>query len=268
MHIFGFSESKHMMGSLAKTLHCRTCCGNNIACIFDRRWKEEKNTQFLASCSESLRYGSAGCEGGGSLHYQWVSSARLPDANLTKELERGHALGHPQVVVYSLGPHFFAQYPDHTHRNYDHEMELPQVWQDEWDRQVELLMAHLAQLRRTACVVWKTNNLGYRHPQYYTAQPHPSIEGGTNDVLSRRAAAAARKHGLAVSDVSVVTVPQSRAAHNFSSANVDFYHSYNNKPIADALLRTVAEHCPRATTGNTSRAQRLGYMQSTTDFLG
>ena len=244
VHVFGFSESKWLMGPLARQLACSgSCCGTNTRCIFDRRWSRDRNTQFLTQCSQELSYRTVACRAGGTLRYQWMSDARPPNASFTKALENAHALGRQQVVLYSLGPHFFAQFPGHSSQFYDQDMVLPQSWRDAFDSEVDQLMAKLATLRDVACVVWKTNNLGYRHPEHYTRQPHPSVQGGINDVLGQRAVAMAAKHGLFISDVSEVTVAFSKARHNFSSASVDFYHSYDNEQIATALLRNVREQC-------------------------
>ena len=245
--VFGFSESRNLMAPISSLLGCEACCGDNSVCITDPRWRAHEDTGFLTQCSDELTYQTVSCRCGGSLHYQWISSARL-STNFTKEVHSRHALGRQQVVIYSLGPHFFAQFPNHSKAYYRRDLPLPPLWSDAFDSQVDQLMARLAKL--PACVVWKTNNLGSRVPDHNIS--HPNVQGGLNDVLGRRATAMAARHGLIISDISPVTLNYSREHHNFASGNEDFYHAYDNMLIAKALLSTVQRECRHSTCAHAS----------------
>ena len=148
VYMFGFSESKLIMPALAQLLGCRCCsdqycCADNSECITDSRWKSNRSTWFLASCSEALSYERATtCNGGGQIQFAWRSFASPLPRTLATQLQQG-AAHRRQVVVYSLGPHYFAQFQNHTVAHNERDLLLPQEWWDVWYADMTRLMVQL-----------------------------------------------------------------------------------------------------------------------------
>lgn len=271
IHLSGFSETRALLehgmsGPATKDLFgCNTtACGqcqmlDDGVCRFDKRWRQDHNTSFLAYCREDEQ------ERGGffvmpcapasatqqrrvpiTIGYSWKSfvHSRLDDVVEAHLLARGRAASNRTILVVSAGAHHFASHVnEHLSQHQSHVKDSwapPDHWMDRWMSGTLRVMERLTRLRASGvCALWKTNNIGER------VEPgdwhHPSVEGGFHDYLNKIAAATAHEYGVPVVDVRPYTLAMTRgttrqragslagmAAHA-DGTDVDYYHGYNHE---------------------------------------
>ena len=205
------------------------------ACGGAEEWKLHHNTTFLAACRErTLPWYETQCPNTTSLSYRWKSYAQSPDRDDDDyaRLRSKAAEKHLRVVAfYSVGAHHFSRYPDYHGKQYavPDDWVPPQAWMDEWFAEMSQLMQRLSMLRsHGVCVLWKTNNIGYR---LQGSVHHPSAAGAWHDHLNTFAAAISAKHAIPVVDYRSITEAATRNATQKQGlprgrADWDYYHGY------------------------------------------
>ena len=116
------------------------------------------------------------------------------------------------IVVLSAGLAQFAKYSDHREHmlhNVRDDEDVPQHWIDDWVNETSKLLRLFAPMhapagadgRRSACVVWRAQNIAARHN---SSEPrhHPSAVNAPNHWLNRIGLALARLHGVGTLDLS------------------------------------------------------------------
>ena len=253
VHFTGFSESRAIVKyGAAGALRCLPPnLGDWDAdeCCADKRWTQERDASFLATCREqNSSILEATCENSAGLSFRWKSSAiHPPTDDAIESYLRAKAATSRVVAIYSVGVHHFATEPGHSHIQ---EFVLPDSWapphgwMDRWFAGMQSLLKRLEALREAGvCVLWKLNNIGMRLPGN---THHPSARGAWHDHLNQCAASLAASHHLPVIDVVPIT-----ARHNFSQnpdkpegiASGDMYHAYDAAHIWRLVDARIAAEC-------------------------
>ena len=296
LHLSGFSESRALIEygvheqpglHVCRPAECSTCTMlDDHECSADLRWRKERNTTFLAVCREErqLRWAAergtpaiysepcarnvSGSVQPFNLSFSWKSFVQSPLDDLVetylvdkaRELPPSTAI----IAIYSAGAHHFAMHLDHTSAHQTHNRDSwmpPHVWMDTWVHMTTQLMDRLAGLRdeHGVCTVWRTNNIGKRvEPGNYH---NPSVEGAFHDYLNRFAASMARERGIAVVDLTPLTVAMTKAANQKENAlaglsDTDFYHGYSFSTLWRETFSIVLTACGLASSSHSSPESR------------
>ena len=280
LHLSGFSETRALLEYGAwQDLNCnQTSCvhcdmADDSVCRFDPRWRQQRNTSFLAFCREEQQLRGiyeVPCAPPPTtwpttvtLSYAWKS---FVDSVLDDNIEAyllAKAKEGPTLAIFSAGAHHFAQHLEHTNQHQSHVKDSwvpPQSWMDTWVHGTLRMMARLARLNKQqrVCCVWKTNNVGSRLA--VGEWHHPSVEGGAHDYMNRVSVSMARELGVPTVDLTQLTVAMTRNASQKEGAltgmsDTDYYHGYNHGILWQRTRGEVLEACKR-TWGSERNARR------------
>ena len=242
----GFSESRAMVDVMLLLLHCTGHVMKADPCKNAAELQVPYNTSFLATCRNGLPVSRHKCAGNNAVAWAWESFAGV-DMRLESLLSGATNRTEPRrVLVYSVGAHYFAQFPghqgDHYHNHGTAEVELkyPRAWMSQYYRDMEHLMSWLSSWReRNICVIWKTNNIGWAP----LPTGHPSQSHGAHHYLNHWNIAMAEAAGLHVFDVEPLTLTYSKRHWNHSRPKHDFYHSYDFIAMSQALISFIRTNC-------------------------
>ena len=236
--VAGFSESRLVVQALLPILGCAHMRLKDTLCASDSRWEKERNMSFLDNCRDRLPVEHETCTGrlNISLTWVWESTANI-DQRLVSLFEQRKPSDPRLVLLYSVGPHYFTQFPGHRPSQWYHDNGVwPQEWLTQYYKDVRALMYWLRHLRtsRGACVLWKTNNIGPKTRTGASAT-HPSTEGRFHHWLNRWTIAMAEEASVPVVDVQPLTLTD--------QPHGDPYHSTNATRIAELVLRGIESVC-------------------------
>ena len=204
------------------------------------QWRVKRNTTFLSMCRDTLPISHDRCAND-TVSVAWASFARI-DTRLDSLLRE--RTPYRRVLVYSVGTHYFAQFPGHRlDHYYNHSnASYTRAWGTQYYQDMQRLLIWLSSWReRNVCVIWKTNNIGWS-PEH-TDTGHPSQNGGAHHYFNYWNIAMAEAAGLLVFDVEPLTLEDSKHHWNYSRSYHDFYHAYNSSVLASALLSFIKTNC-------------------------
>jgi|Transcript_2794 hypothetical protein len=246
--LVGFSETRQMAAAMLHLLSCSGDISKGGACTNNEQWSIKKNTTFYATCRNTLPISHHTCANNDSVAFAWESFAGI-SMRLESLLRAKNRTQSRQVLVYAVGTHYFAQFPDHRldHWHNHTEAEYARAWVTQYYQDMQRLLAWLSNWRnRNVCVIWKTNNIGWS--PHHTG--HPSQSDGAHHHLNYWNIAMAEAAGLLVYDVEPLTLEQSTNLWRNSSyreqmigAKQDFYHGYDHRVLAHALLSFIQTNC-------------------------
>ena len=238
-----FKLSSYLSGSVAHKKDS-TCSRNRI-------WLTGRNATWFAHCRQALPTETTLCKHNGTLSFTWKSFPH-PDSELEARLRKHAAAGRTQVVVYSVGPHFFnkfAEFGNATQAPWAHaslEPMYPQQWLSEFFADTYRTMSWLASLKvaMVACPIWKTCNLARR--ELLLRQPsHPSQRYGLHDHLRSWELAMAKYLGVPVFDAAELTLNMTPSWDRNTTSSDGPYHGWDNDALAVGLLNTIKRVCVR-----------------------
>jgi len=283
LHFSGFSETRSLANVAIRTFRCPKISLEQRDYVRCTRSRSGHDDSFIALCREdpsAARIEMTGhCAGNMSVSWRWKSllANDASDDGVRRFLSNGiPRLQQRRVLIVSAGIHHFAahesefgQFMNETQQGLavPDSWRAPQAWIDRWRVDLNRSLDRLVEWKRSlrSCVIWKTNNVAKRLPG---ATHGVSTLHGLTNLLNEEAVAAARARGLAVFDVTPLTLATRLTQAPNASTGValqNLYHGHDDAKIfarlwsgvrSGALCRPSGQHSgdPTPITPNSSTA--------------